>query len=504
MSSADMHQKSSSDLEKKGEIYSPGDTPMPSTVDLFEDGSVDPVYQAKARLINSALQEMGMGKYQLLGGLILSPAVQELHFNGPFLSLAQNVGLLVGAVFWGFGCDIWGRRWSFNITLFLAGVFGLAAGGAPNFITLASLLAVLGLGVGGNLPVDSAVFLDFVPGTHQYLLTVLSIWWSIGQLVADLFAWPLIANFSCPQGATTCSRADNMGWRYLLFALGGMTLFLWAIRFFVFPLEESPRFLVGRGRDEDAIAVIQRIAKFNGTECRLTVDQLLAAGEAASAKAGERKHRILSESSEFTVKHVRALFATPKLAWSTSLLIALWGIIGLGSTLYNSFLPYLLSHRGAHFGDSSYYTTYRNQVILGVIGVPGAFLAGWAVEQPYIGRKGTLALSAGLTGVFLFASTTARSSNALLGWNCGYVFHSNIMYGVLYAISPELFPAKDRGTGNGLTATATRVFGIMAPVIALYANLETAVPVYVSGALIIGSGALALLLPYEPRGKASI
>ena len=32
----------------------------------------------------------------------------------------------------------------------------------------------------------------------------------------------------------------------------------------------------------------------------------------------------------------------------------------------------------------------------------------------------------GLTGVFLFASTTARSSNALLGWNCGYVFHSNV------------------------------------------------------------------------------
>lgn len=31
-----------------------------------------------------------------------------------------------------------------------------------------------------------------------------------------------------------------------------------------------------------------------------------------------------------------------------------------------------------------------------------------------------------LTGVFLFASTTARSSNALLGWNCGYVFHSNV------------------------------------------------------------------------------
>lgn len=78
------------------------------------------------------------------------------------------------------------HRWSFNITLFLAGVFGLAAGGSPNFVTLASLLAVLGLGVGGNLPIDSAVFLDFVPGSHQYLLTILSIWWSIGQLVSAL------------------------------------------------------------------------------------------------------------------------------------------------------------------------------------------------------------------------------------------------------------------------------------------------------------------------------
>ena len=38
---------------------------------------------------------------------------------------------------------------------------------------------------------------------------------------------------------------------------------------------------------------------------------------------------------------------------------------------------------------------------------------------------------------------------------------AQIMYGVLYAISPEIFPAKDRGTGNGLTATATRLFAIL-------------------------------------------
>ena len=64
--------------------------------------------------------------------------------------------------------------------------------------------------------------------------------------------------------------------------------------------------------------------------------------------------------------------------------------------------------------------------------------------------------------MFLFASTTARTSNALLAWNCGYTFTSNVMYGVLYAVSPELFPTKDRGTGNALVSSANRIFGVMA------------------------------------------
>lgn len=40
-------------------------------------------------------------------------------------------------------------------------------------------------------------------------------------------------------------------------------------------------------------------------------------------------------------------------------------------------------------------TSHLQQVILSALGVPGALLAGWAVELPYIGRKGTLAISAG-------------------------------------------------------------------------------------------------------------
>ncbi|KAK0218969.1 major facilitator superfamily domain-containing protein [Armillaria fumosa] len=476
--------------------------------DMYNDESVDAVYQAKSRVLNKAIQDIGMGKYQkqlficagfgwfadsvwpLATALILTQAIAEFNFNGPYLTLAANVGLLVGPAIWSIGCDTWGRTWPFNLTLLIAGVFGTAAGGSPNFVALACLLAVVGVGVGGNLPVDSAVFLDLVPGTHQYLLTLINVWWSVGSLLGSLLAWPLIANYSCPEDALACDRADNMGWRYFLFALGGLTLLFWILRFFYFDLLESPRFLISMGRDAEAVSIIHKIAKYNGTTTTLTVEHLAEAAE----KVANLGIPVVPRTATFGLQHVKGLFSTTKMAISTTLLVALWAIIGLAYNLYNCFLPYLLTTRGVDFGDGSLYITYRNQFILSVIGIGGALVAGWTVEISHIG----------LTGIFLLASTTSRSSNALLGWNCGYNFSINMMWGVMYAISAEIFPAQHRGTGNGLVNVATATFGVLAPVIALYANLSTSVPVYISGTLFIFSGFLALFIPYEPKGKASI
>lgn len=133
-----------------------------------------------------------------------------------------------------------------------------------------------------------------------------------------------------------------MGWRYLLFSLGGVTILLWALRFFLFNLEESPRFLVGLGRDEEAVAVLHRIAAYNGKTCSLTVGQLVAAGEEALQRTGstrqETKTRhVLSRSSNYSIDHIKALFKTRRMAWSTTLLISLWGkihtVTGCGSAV---------------------------------------------------------------------------------------------------------------------------------------------------------------------------
>lgn len=425
----------------------------------------------------------------------------------PLLSLAQNIGLLAGAIFWGFGCDIFGRKWGFNLTLGITAVFGMLAASSPNFAAVGVFAALWSFGVGGNLPVDSAIFLEFLPGTHQYLLTVLSVFWAFAQLVATLVAWPLLGNLTCQQTATTCTKSENMGWRYFVIAMGGIALIMFFIRFVCFSIFESPKYLMGKGRDEDAVRVVHEVARRNGKETNLSIEDLRVcegAGDGVVPVQTDAKAAIKRRMEKLSFKHIKALFATRKLAYSTSMIMLVWAFIGLAFPLYNSFLPYTLATRGAVFGDGSTYITYRNSCIIAVLGVPGAILGGFLVEIKRFGRKGALSTSTILTGIFIYGSTTAKNSNTLLAWNCVYSFFSNVMYAVLYAYTPEIFPTKDRGTGNALTATANRVFGIMAPIIAIFANLETSAPVYTSGALFIAAGVVVILLPFESRGKATL
>jgi hypothetical protein len=362
--------------------------------------------------------------------------------------------------------------------------------------------------VGGNLPVDSAIFLEFLPGSHQYLLTVLSIDWALAQVFATLVAWPLLGNLTCAADDTDCTKGENMGWRYFMITMGGVAMIMFFLRFVCFSIYESPKYLMGKGQDAKAVEVVHEVARRNGKTSSLTLEDLEmcnaigpSPGEQQTSHAAAAVKRNLEK---LNASHVKALFATRKLAFSTTLITIIWAFIGLGFPLYNAFLPYIQKSRGAEFGDGSTYLTYRNTLIIAVLGVPGCLLGGLLVELPFIGRKGTLAASTVLTGVFLFCSTTAVTSDALLGWNCAYNFVSNIMYAVLYAYTPEIFATKDRGTGNAITASANRVFGIMAPIVAMFANLETSAPVYVSGALFIAAGVLVLILPYESRGKASL
>lgn len=402
--------------------------------------------------------------WPIVTSLILTPIMNEFHpSKGPLLTLSQNIGLLGGAIFWGFGCDIFGRKLGFNATLGTAAVWGMISAGSLTFAAIGVFAAFWSFGVGGNLPVDSAIFLEFLPSSHQYLLTVLSIDWAFAQVVATLIAWPLLGNLTCQQ-EEVCNRSNNMGWRYFVITMGGLTLIMFLVRFLCFTIFESPKYLMGKGLDDEAVRIVHEVARRNGRpeRCSLTIADLKACEPEGYESQTNVAIAVKRRLENLSLSRVRPLFATRRMALSTGIIMVVWAFIGLGYPLYNAFLPYIQATRGADFGDGSTYLTYRNSLIIAVLGIPGALIGGLMVEVPRFGRKGTLSLSTIVTGILLYGSTTALSSEALLGWNCGWNFASNVMYAVLYGFTPELFPTPQRGTGNALTATCNRIFGIMA------------------------------------------
>ncbi|OLL25556.1 putative MFS-type transporter [Neolecta irregularis DAH-3] len=509
-----------------------------SGTENFLVGSIGEAYARKVGLLNNELERLGFGRYQkflfiltgfgwfvdnmIIQAVAISLPPIELEFSPKHITMATlslYVGLTIGATGWGIGADIIGyskdssqliwlysRKLAFNATLAIGGIFCIAIGGAPNFVGFSALLACVGIGIGGNLPVDGTLFLEFIPSSNQNLLTALSAWWCLGQLVASLVAWPLVGKYTC-ESAIDCTRIKNIGWRYMYFVLGGLTLSMFICRYVIFHLWESPKWLLSQGRDADAMDVINEVATKNNMESKLVLKDFQQIDEELAIN--DDGHRIYASAAvknlreTFHSKHIKALYSTRKLGFSTSLIILLWGLIGLAYPLYNAFLPIYLRNHGSQIGASSIYETYRNFAIISACGVPGSVIASYLVNTR-IGRKGVMALSTILTGIFLFLFTYAKTSQAILGFSCATAVTQNVMYGVLYAYTPEVFPAPHRGTGTGLASSFNRICGMIAPLVASFTNIESNTPLFVSASLFLVAGILMGFLPYESRGKASI
>ncbi|UJR10787.1 hypothetical protein I4U23_014974 [Adineta vaga] len=486
-----------------------------SNNDIISVIEADTTLARKMHLVNNAIDEIGFTSYQMklffLNGfgyavdslLILLNALTQpqvaLQYK-PVVSKAQTmsvgVGLLFGALFWGLGADVIGRKYAFNITLLWCAIFATVAGASPNYVFVCVFMGLMAFGGGGNLILDTAVYLEFLPGKYQWSLTFMAAWWGIGQMVAGLVAWPFLAKFSCTKDEV-CTNANNSGWRYTFYTLGSLVFVLSILRMLIIRLKESPKWLLSQNRDEEVVRIIREIAQSAGKESPLTLEQLQDIGPVITANS--RKKYDLT----IIYYHIKGLFPNRKTSYSTLLNIASWALIGLAYPLYNVFLPYYLQSRGASMGDGSTYTTYRNYAIVNVCSVFGPIIAGGLVEVRFLGRRYTMVIGALLTMVFLFLYTIVRTQAQNLAFSCIISVCLNIYYGTLYAYTPEVLPSEHRGTGNAITVACNRVMGIVAAIVGTYADLSSSIPIYVCA----GSfGALALfsfLFPFETRGKTS-
>jgi len=195
-------------------------------------------------------------------------------------------GMMFGAIGWGTCSDLMGRTTAFNATLFLTSVFGVLASCANSFGWLCTALFFLGSAVGGSMPTDGTLLLEHMPNGKQYLVTALSVFFSFGSVLAAFVGLLVIPGHSCPPAPAECDvTSQNNGWKYLLTILGIITLSMFLARIVFFRLHESPRYLVHAGREQEALESLQLIARFNGDDLDLVLDDVQ--DHAPAAQLGE-------------------------------------------------------------------------------------------------------------------------------------------------------------------------------------------------------------------------
>lgn len=104
--------------------------------------------------------------------------------------LANNIGLFFGAIIFGAIADVWGRKNTFMVTMIIYSIFAGIMGFFTTPIPITVVRFMMGLGLGGELPVVSTLVSELSkPGQRGQNVVLLESFWSYGTILAGVLAY---------------------------------------------------------------------------------------------------------------------------------------------------------------------------------------------------------------------------------------------------------------------------------------------------------------------------
>lgn len=231
------------------------------TAHLIDDG---PLTRYHRRLIAACSGGPFLDGYLLsIVGVALAGATAELGLNSVELGLAgaaSLVGLFLGSLLLGPITDRIGRKMMYTVDLVAMVVASAACLFISDGFQLILLRFVVGLAVGADYPIATALLTEWMPKKRRgAIIGWLSTIWLVGAIVAYLVGFLLSTAFG-PES-----------WRWML-ASGAV--FGLIVMFLRFGAHESPRWLVAKGRFEEAREALSKALERDVTiaEVRALVD----------------------------------------------------------------------------------------------------------------------------------------------------------------------------------------------------------------------------------------
>lgn len=228
---------------------------------LIDDG---PLTRYHRRLIAACSGGPFLDGYLLsIVGVALAGATAELGLNSVELGLAgaaSLVGLFLGSLLLGPITDRIGRKMMYTVDLAAMVVASAACLFISDGFQLILLRLVVGLAVGADYPIATALLTEWMPKKRRgAIIGWLSTIWLVGAIVAYLVGFLLSTAFG-PES-----------WRWMLASGAVFGLIVMMLRF---GAHESPRWLVAKGRFEEAREALSKALERDVTieEVRALVD----------------------------------------------------------------------------------------------------------------------------------------------------------------------------------------------------------------------------------------
>ncbi|XP_076106169.1 organic cation transporter protein-like [Mytilus galloprovincialis] len=371
--------------------------------------------------------------------------------------MAHYIGLLVGSILCGFLSDIIGRK-----PVLVLGIMSM-------------LIAVVTRPFVPSL--EMVTFLEFING--------------FGSMVSYLVPFVLLTELVGPKMRLFGSFCVYLGfcvglylllilvyfireWELLMWAIGvPIGIFALVVIFF---LDESPRWLISRGKMEKAMQSLKTIAKVNNMTLSLSVKDITIKDE---------------RTATFT-QFLKELIKSKSLLWRLTIVSLNWFALNL--------VYYGISMNVAKFGGDLFvnYAASSSAELL-------AILFCWYTTNK-IGRKKlfcTVMILGGVTCTStIFTYLYANESQTWLTTSLAMIgkFFVSIAFFVVYMFTAELFPTVLRASSLGFASMTGRLGAISSAYIAELGTLipskfGSALPLIVYGVVGLTGGILSLYLP---------
>ncbi|KAI5651510.1 major facilitator superfamily domain-containing protein [Phthorimaea operculella] len=363
----------------------------------------------------------------------------------------HNSGMFAAMLFTGAISDRYGRKVAIGFASVASFIFGLARAFVPNYTTYL-VMHFLEAGFGGGLYPSAYVLAVELVGLKQRVIVsaMCNMTFVIGVVLIAVLAW----------------FVDN--WRTYVIILYTPAVI---VAIYVFFMNESARWLLSKGRRDEAVKILKSAAKINKLDPRkLELDSL---GDPLLKPENQTKDKQTQFSKALRSSIIWKRLMICSFLWVTCSLVYYGMSINSVSLSGNRYISFML-------------------VVL--VEIPAYIVVAIVLDK--YGRKKTLIpcyLLCAITS-FLFAFLPRSDWWSVALYLIGK-WSVTLAYSSVYIYVSEVFPTNMRQTLISFCSTAGRIGSLIAPLTPLLSLYHKSLPTAIFGGMCVISSLLVLMLP---------